>query len=299
MEEKNFVICDSEREYGIRLMERVQAHAEFYAQVRWFSSVEEVMEFLEKRDIYILLIEETFPLEKREKLFCSHCFVLVREGECKLSEREISVRKYQPAEDILQEILDVCLEGQETSLFRFVHRERRLIGFYSPVQDEAQTRMAMELGRELAKKNEVLYLNLQPYSGWWEEEPTGRGLSELIYYLRQGDKRLGIRAGTVSRKIDGMSVIMPMENGEDMKLVTQEEWEMLLGQILDESKYEVIILDLPECTQGLLSLLELCEEIYMQKCGDGQSGAKIRQFQSNMKQMGKQKLLDRIQLAEE
>lgn len=35
MEEKNFVICDSEREYGIRFMERVQAHAEFYVQVRW------------------------------------------------------------------------------------------------------------------------------------------------------------------------------------------------------------------------------------------------------------------------
>lgn len=299
MEEKNFVICDSEREYGIRFMERVQAHAEFYVQVRWLSSVEEVAEFLKQRKIYILLIGETFPMREREKISCEHCFVLVGEGSRSLSGRETPIRKYQPAEDILREILEKCLERQETSLFRLVNKERRMIGFYSPVQNTAQARMALDLGREIARKKEVLYLNLQPYSGWEQEGENSRGLSELIYYIRQGDQKTGIRAGTICRRIDGMSVLMPMENGEDLKMVTWEEWKMLLGQICSESKFEVIILDLAECVQGLLSMLELCEEIYMQNAADEEEKERIAQFQMNMRQMGKERLLERIRFAEE
>lgn len=166
MEEKNFIICDSEREYGIRFMERIQEHPEFYVQVRVVQSVEEVTEFLKSQEIYILLIEETFPKVEREKLVCRYRFVLMREGRCELSEEEKGIRKYQPAEQILGKILETCLEQQEKSLFRLIHRERRVIGFYSPVQDGAQTRMALALGEELAKTQEVLYLNCQPYAGW-------------------------------------------------------------------------------------------------------------------------------------
>ena len=284
MEEKNFVICDNEREYGIRFMERVQAHAEFYVQVRWLSSVEEAVEFLKR---------------EREKIDCDHCFVLVGEGECDLAERETAVRKYQPAEDILREILEKCLEWQEASLFRLVSKERRIIGFYSPVQSTAQTRMALALGKEIARKKEVLYLNFQPYSGWYQEEENYRGLSELIYYIRQGDQKTGIRAGTICRHIDGMSVVMPMENGEDLKMVAWEEWETLLEQICSESKFEVILLDLSECVQGLLSMLELCKEIYMQNASNEEEEERILQFQVNMRQMGKAHLLERIRFAEE
>ena len=299
MEEKNFVICDNEREYGIRFMERVQAHAEFYVQVRWLSSVEEAVEFLKRQRIYILLIGETFSLREREKIDCDHCFVLVGEGDCDLAERETAVRKYQPAEDILREILEKCLEHQEASLFRLVSKERRIIGFYSPVQSTAQTRMALALGKEIARKKEVLYLNFQPYSGWYQEEENYRGLSELIYYIRQGDQKTGIRAGTICRHIDGMSVVMPMENGEDLKMVAWEEWETLLEQICSESKFEVILLDLSECVQGLLSMLELCKEIYMQNASNEEEEERILQFQVNMRQMGKAHLLERIRFAEE
>ena len=277
----------------------MQAHAEFYVQVRWLSSVEEAVEFLKRQRIYILLIGETFSLREREKIDCDHCFVLVGEGECDLAERETAVRKYQPAEDILREILEKCLEWQEASLFRLVSKERRIIGFYSPVQSTAQTRMALALGKEIARKKEVLYLNFQPYSGWYQEEENYRGLSELIYYIRQGDQKTGIRAGTICRHIDGMSVVMPMENGEDLKMVAWEEWETLLEQICSESKFEVILLDLSECVQGLLSMLELCKEIYMQNASNEEEEERILQFQVNMRQMGKAHLLERIRFAEE
>ena len=157
----------------------------------------------------------------------------------------------------------------------------------------------MALGKEIARKKEVLYLNFQPYSGWYQEEENYRGLSELIYYIRQGDQRTGIRAGTICRHIDGMSVVLPMENGEDLKMVAWEEWEMLLGQICSESKFEVILLDLAECVQGLLTMLELCEEIYMQNASDEEEEGRILQFQTNMRQMGKAHLLERIRFAEE
>lgn len=199
----------------------------------------------------------------------------------------------------MREILEKCLERQEASLFRLVSKERRIIGFYSPVQSTAQTRMALALGKEIARKKEVLYLNFQPYSGWYQEEENYRGLSELIYYIRQGDQKTGIRAGTICRHIDGMSVVMPMENGEDLKMVAWEEWETLLEQICSESKFEVILLDLSECVQGLLSMLELCKEIYMQNASNEEEEERILQFQVNMRQMGKAHLLERIRFAEE
>lgn len=301
MEEKNFIICDSEKEYGIRFMERIQEHSEFYAKVRLFQSVDEVEEFLENQEIYILLIEETFPKAERERLMCHYRFVLVREGGCELAEGETAVRKYQPAEQILGKILETCLERHETSLFRLVHRDKRLIGFYSPVQDGAQTRMAIALGEELAKRGEVLYLNFQPYSGWRavDDGGPGRGLSELIYYVRQGEANAGIRAGIIKQRLGKLSYILPMENGEDLKNVEWEEWKMLLEQLLEDSIYQAIILDLPECVQGLFNMLDLCGEIYMQNAKDEIGHARIAQFRENMSQMGKKKLLEKISLAEE
>lgn len=301
MEEKNFIICDSEKEYGIRFMERIQEHSEFYVQVRLFQSVEEVTEFLKSQEIYILLIEETFPKEEREKIVCRYRFVLVREGGCELSENETAIRKYQPAEQILGTILDKCLTHQETALFRLIYKERRIIGFYSPVQDGAQTRMAVALGEELAKSAKVLYLNFQPYAGWKAVtgEDNGRGLSELVYYVRQGDNHIGIRAGTIKQSIGKLDYILPMENGEDLKMVEWEEWKILLKQILEDSMYQVIIMDLPECVQGLFHMLDLCEEIYMQNAGDEIGHARIAEFRGNLEQMGKRKLLEKISLAEE
>lgn len=301
MEEKNFIICDSEKEYGIRFMERMEEHSEFYVQVRLFQSVEEVAEFLKSREIYILLIEETFPKEEREKLSCRYRFVLVREGGCELAAEETAVRKYQPAEQILGTILESCLAHQETALFRMIHRERRVIGFYSPVQDGAQTRMAVALGEELAKSEEVLYLNFQPYPGWSvvDKETDGSGLAELIYYVRQGDTHIGVRAGAIKQRIGRLAYIPPIENGEDLKMVEWEEWKTLLEQILGDSIYQVIILDLPECVQGLLKMLELCGEIYMQNARDEIGHAKIAGFCENLEQMGKKRLLEKIHPAEE
>ena len=91
---------------------------------------------------------------------------------------------------------------------------------------------------------------------------------------------------------------MPMENGEDLKMVAWEEWETLLEQICSESKFEVILLDLSECVQ-LLSMLELCKEIYMQNASNEEEEERILQFQVNMRQMGKAHLLERIRFAEE
>ena len=61
-----------------------------------------------------------------------------------------------------------------------------LIGVYSPIHRIGKTKYALELGKELAEKGPVLYLNLEEYAGgehYFSKEQE-QNLGDLLYYVR-------------------------------------------------------------------------------------------------------------------
>ena len=132
-------------------------------------------------------------------------------------------------------------------------KTRGLIGIYSPIRRIGRTRFALRLGRQLAEKADVLYLNLEGYAGgsYYFPDPPEMDLGDLIYYMRQEESGQGIKISAMTGQIDGVDYIMPMKHEQDLRQVKGEEWISLLDMILEKCIYEVIILDLGDCIDGL------------------------------------------------
>lgn len=296
MNQRNFVICDSEIPYVNHLMEMIAKKKEIAFQVRACTSLEHLMSLQREQNIDLLLITEEYPYEERNQVQAQKVFVLTREKQARIEAQETPVYKYQSVDGILSEILQACLDHQEESLFPVIGKNnRQLIGIYAPVHRSGKTTFALALGKELAKKSSVLYLNLEAYAsgGVQFPEETKRDLGDLLYFARQESGNFGLRVSTVVSQMEELDYVPPMKMCDDLKSVTAEEWQFLLGQILDKSIYEIVILDLGECVQGIFPILELCQKIYMPVLEDAVSLAKLKRYEQNLQLLGLDQLGER------
>ena len=102
-----------------------------------------------------------------------------------------------------------------------------------PIRRLGQTSQAIKNGIQLAKKSNVLYLNMEPYAGIGGHfaDEKERNLSMLLYYAKQEIGNPGLLITTLVQQMSGMDYIPPVTYPEDLKTVTTEEWLWLLREI--------------------------------------------------------------------
>ena len=113
-----------------------------------------------------------------------------------------------------------------------VKSEGDLIAVYSPVHRIGKTQFAIKLGKELAEREPVLYLNLEEYSGggFYFPEQHKQNLGDLLYYLRQEKRNLGMRISMMAGQYENLDYIMPIPCVQDLKSIREEEWISLCDQ---------------------------------------------------------------------
>lgn len=143
----------------------------------------------------------------------------------------------------------------------------------------------------MARERAVLYLNLEEYSGF--EELLGKSfstnLSDLFYYVRQGNENLIHRMNGMIQTINNLDFIPPVRMPSDIRTVCWEDWERLLQEITLHSSYEVLILDMGGNVDENFQLLDLCSRIYMPVLNDTVSVCKMTQFENLLKIWNKEK----------
>ena len=300
-----FVICDTEQEYSDNLLkvlrEKISEEYQFYL----FHDIGKLKEFSGQNRIEILLIGEEYPEEERDQICAGARFLLTgnpSDGEdvpgktAETHRPETPLFRYQPADRMIWIIFGKKCEitaksGKKKNAgarIRDAPELKGLVGVYSPIHRVGKTRWAIRLGRQLAGKRHVLYLNMEGYAGgnYYFPEGPKYDLGDLIYYIRQENPDPGIRISTMAGQYDGMDFIMPMENEKDLKEVRKEEWMLLLDTILEKCIYDVVILDLGECIDGLYDILRRCTRIYTHYLEDGVSVAKMTQYEENLNAVG-------------
>lgn len=297
MKSRCFIICDREKVYADGLAQMLAKKLDF--QIHVCSTVEQVKMISDEQEIEILLIENAYAEEVLSELRAKEQIILSEEAAADPAEHKIY--KYQPADEILSGILEICLADHHSGIFKQqLYKDCCLIGVYSPLGRIGKTTFAVALGRELARKERVLYLNLETYSGWQERYARNERytLADLLYYARQEKSSLDMRIGMIAGDMDGLEYIAPMTVSEDLKTVPYEEWEDLLEQLAGRRIYRKIIIDFGECVQGLWKLLNLCRRIYMPVNEQAESIAKLKQFEANAQVLGYKELPDKIRRLE-
>ncbi len=296
MSEKNLMICDREILFAERLGENVSLRNEFALNVYTCSSVENVLRFQKKKKIHMLIMDERFLGEERSKIEAEQIYVLTKDHCRDLRQGEKEVFKFQSADRILAEILEVYYENTNDNVMKSVKKEKpRLIAVYSPIHRIGKTTFALTFGKEMAAKEKTLYLNLEEYAdiGGRFEKSEGRNLGDLIYFMRQEEENFPLRLSNMIQKMEELDYVSPMPDCLDLKEISADDWKRLLEKILAESVYRTVLLDVSESVQGLYEVLQMCDKIYMPVLEDTVSINRIYNYEENVKRLSFHDILNK------
>ncbi len=163
-----------------------------------------------------------------------------------------------------------------------------IIGIYSPVHRIGKTRFALRLGKQLSETSSVLYLNLEDYCGNPESFPekNGQTLEDLLYYMRQDNVNLGLKLSTMIGQIENLDYLAPIRHHQDLCSVNSSEWLELFDMLLEKSIYQVLILDLGDCIDGLYEILKHCTKVYTPYIEDPTARAKLAHYEEDLRSSG-------------
>ena len=304
MGSKRLVICDPEDGYASALASYFMRRKDLAFQVYVCKSLQKVQKLQEEEHIDYLIVPADCGRKEREQIAADKKFILTVSGQEQVGKDEIPIQKYQSGEAILTEIINSCGSYDDTGelFFRTVKKTRgTLIGVFSPVHRIGKTSYAIELGQRLASKSDVLYVNMEIYGGRggvFGENPSYT-LADILYYSRQESKNLPLVLSAMTGRLKNMDCINPMPVSEDVKEVTPQEWTGLIRQIMENSIYETVILDVDEGLQGVYDILRLCTEVHMPAAEDEMSCSKVRQFEEELQLLGYEDVLQKLNRKEQ
>lgn len=291
MNEKNLIICDNEFRYANSLAENIAKREDLAVKVYTCSSLEKASQLAQEKPVHIFVVDGKYDYKERSEIEAHQTFVLSRGKVADLDEEECEVYKYQSADNIIRAIFEVYVEKTQEDVMRQVRKEHtKLVAVYSPIHRIGKTQFALALGKECAKRQRVLYLNLEEYAGFAKAAEDGLDLGDLLYYIKQGKGSLNVRLQSAVRKMEDLDYVWPIPVSTDLKDVSSKEWKSLLEQIVQNSVYELVILDVGESVQGLFEILEMCDRVYMPVLEDDISTRKLRQYERNLEQLKLEKL---------
>ena len=245
---------------------------------------------VEKEKIDFLFISSEYPEDSRKQVKAGMVFVIAPEREVALENREVPIYKYQPGDQILAEMIRQCsMSGDEKQIFLKITGKKncRVIAVYSPVRRIGKTTYAIRLGRKLAKEANVLYLGMETYGGEGGHFPEGtQTLADVLYYARQEQSNIGTVLTTIVRHSENLDYIVPMPVSEDIKEIDSEEWIRLIQKIIEQSIYEIVILDMDEGVRDIYRVLRICNEIHMLTIVEPVAEAKVAQFEAELELLG-------------
>ena len=270
-----FVVCDEQEDYIEHLFAILSEQLPGEYQFHLFHDPAKMVEFMETEEAEVLLIGEEYRKRIEDLSKVQRIFVLTDIMKERTENNVIPVFRYQSASQILSQIKSGIKIPDRRISVQKNGRKR--------IRDEPETVVP------------VLYLNLEGYAGgsYYFPEKTEHDLGDLIYCMKQERTDHGLKISSMTGRLGGMDFIMPMENESDMRSVRGEEWISLFDQILEKCIYEVVILDLGDCIDGLYDILRNCSRVYTPYIREGAAIAKLEQYERNLRTTGYGDILSR------
>lgn len=282
MKKSIFAVCDLEASYACNLMDYLNEKKSTPFEVQAFTNVESLIAFARDNPLEILLISTRAMCNEIKELQIKRIIILSEGEPLQNLEEYPFVYKYQSSDNLISEVMEhYTASVPHLQIMTSTMKKTRIYGIYSPIRRSRKTSFALTLGEILAETKQVLYLNLEEFSGF--EELFGvsyrTDISDLIYFARQKEGNLIYRLNTVIQNFHGLQYIPPALSPFDLRDVSGEEWISFLNEVIAYCEYDVILLDLGDQIDDLFQILNICDRIYMPVLEDTFSEAKIHHFE--------------------
>ena len=288
-------VYDRDRDYAEHLAGALSADR----RIRWhtgvFTSEEALRGALEQENAFAVIGDgsEFSGMDARD-------FVKEKEGRCLLlsegaketGDSPHRVSRYQPAGRIIQDLLRICpAAGAAPDM-----RKLRVICFFTPISRCLQTYSALTLSQLLARRDRVLYLNMEPYSGL--SSLVGRefpgSMAELLYYdACDRKKAAGILPG-ITLEAGGADLLPPADCPQICFGSGAAGWLSLFGTIEQYTDYRFLIVDMNASLPDYLEILRAGESILMLLRRDRIALAKFEAFARDVRARGYEDITVRI-----
>lgn len=258
-------------------------------ETRLFTSFELLKKWAVAGKIDVLLAGEEVTEEIRELKGKIAQIILLSEGGQVNERSEYDlIFKYQSAQEIVKEMLARVAEDDRIAFAKTLKAKRnvRMIGVYAPFGGSGVTEYAISVARELAKKEKVLYISLELFHGLdflnisrkGKEQVSYRGMSEVIFYLKQRKEKLALKLETVIISQEGVDYIFSVEDYRDLYSLNREDICHFLEVLSHQTDYDSIVFDIGYLNEAVLYLMEQCNQLYMPKAITEKQQSKERAF---------------------
>ncbi|MGN0353971.1 MAG: hypothetical protein ACI4EI_02715 [Muricoprocola sp.] len=295
MKKQNFAICDLEAEYACRLMDYIRERQKIPFEMLAFSEIRSLELFTRENTIEILLISSKAMCEEILSMNI-HRIMILSEGEISGRYADYpAVYKYQSSESLVAEVMNFYASQEMDVMPMFLKRKAKILGVYSPIGRCGKTSFALTLGECLAKDQNVLYLNLENFSGF--EKLTERNdpadLTDMMYFIRQNRGNTVFKLNAIAQQLGSMSYIPPAFSAADLQEIGEEEWIRMLDEVTSSGGYETVILDMGGTLEERLPLLSACSKIYTPILRGVVENAKLEHYKKLLKELDREDILDK------
>ena len=215
----------------------------------------------------------------------------------------------EPFDDkAVRELLTIIAEDEELSdiTTNVKSKNTKIISVFSSFGGAGVSSFAWNKCKESSAFQKTLYVNLELFDGFGEfcegtdnKRAYIRGMSEIVFYLKQEGSKLSVKLESLVRQRDGIYYILPVEDYKDLYSISVKEMKKFIEIIADETIYENIVFDVGYISDAVISLLEISDDIYMPKPLTGVQQNKLNSFYRILERTEKDKLRDIIKYYDE
>jgi hypothetical protein len=240
----------------------------FLVESRLFTKEKSLMDFLKGNRPDVLLLGQEVSEDPINYSHYAENVVVLWEGNM-VAEKEGEyplVFKYQSGSAILQEIFQIIgNKGDEVlSSMTETAGHTEFLGIYRPYGDPLPVQRVFSAKEGGEKKS--LLVNMELLSGLEsgkDEEERKRGMSEIVFFLKENNEKLAEKMETLIRTWEGIDCLYPVEDYRDLYSLNRDDVDRLLSVLANETEYERVVFDVGFLSDSALYLLYCCDQIYI------------------------------------
>lgn len=174
---------------------------------------------------------------------------------------EAYICPYQPADNLLKEVYTAAAERQLylPGAFHTLYG-REVVAVCSPHSYDLQTGFALVYSLIRAEKKRTLYLDFSYYNGFFGQD--SRDVGDLIYEMHKESVPMHVILTALAQTFGRLDYIPSVRVQMDLDDLTGKDFTELLRRVLQESEYELVVLNLPVRPLFLRAVYNCCDCMY-------------------------------------
>ena len=142
----------------------------------------------------------------------------------------------------------------------FTLYEKEIVAVCSPHGYDLQTGFAVVYGLIRAEQVRTLYLDFTYYNGFFDI--ASEDVGDLFYELHKQSVSMGAILMATVQRFGSMDYLPPVRTQMDLDDLTGEDFTGLLQRVLQESEYELVVLNMPVRPRFLRAVYDCCSRVY-------------------------------------